>query len=83
MSINYRKEEAISQAVFTNSIMITVVILDIPGAFLHTDLNEKVIMLLCIELAELMVIVDPKFKPANRKKLVYVRILKRNVWVVV
>jgi hypothetical protein len=35
-----------------------VITLDIPGAFLHADLDEEVIMVLRGELAELMVLID-------------------------
>ena len=34
--------------------------LDIPGAYLYTDMDEEVVMLLRGRLAELMVEVDPK-----------------------
>ena len=37
-----------------------VVTLDIPRAYLHTDANEEVVMLLKERLEELMVQVDPK-----------------------
>jgi hypothetical protein len=63
-----RKEDAASPTVMTDSVIITtaieahecrkVITLDIPGAFLHTDLDEEVIMVLRGELAELMVMID-------------------------
>jgi hypothetical protein len=63
-----RKEDAVSPTVMTDSVMITsaieanecrkVITLDIPGAFLHADLDEEVIMVLRGELAELMVLID-------------------------
>jgi hypothetical protein len=36
-----------------------VITLDIPGAFLHADLDEEVIVILQGELSELMVLVNP------------------------
>ena len=63
------KEEAASPTVMTESVVITNAIAakerrhvrcyDVPGAFLHTDTDESVIMVLKGELAELMVAVDP------------------------
>jgi hypothetical protein len=65
-----RKEDAASPTVGTDSVFITgaieahegreVVTVDIPGAFLHTDTDEHIHMLLRGELAELMVRIDPK-----------------------
>jgi hypothetical protein len=64
------KEATTLPTVSTESVMITaaikahelhkVITLDIPGAFLHAELNEDVIMLLNSELAEMMVMVDAK-----------------------
>eukprot|EP00804_Cyclotella_cryptica_P006122 CCRYP_010732-RA/>CCRYP_010732-RA protein AED:0.20 eAED:0.22 QI:0/0/0/1/1/1/2/0/901 len=64
------KELATSPTVLTDSLMITatidavdlrdIVTLDIPGVFLHADLDEDVIMVLRGELAELMAKVKPK-----------------------
>ena len=45
-----------------------VVTLDIPGAYLYTDKNEEVVVLLRGRLAELMVQVDPKL---NQKYACY------------
>ena len=55
---------------------------DIPGTFLHTDLDEEVIMLLRGQLADLMVEVDPElYGPYLRKtkkgeSILYVKMLK-------
>ena len=68
------KEAATSQTVSIESVMIMaaieafallrVITLDIPGAFLNAELDKDIIMLLKGELAELMVIVNPKlFRP--------------------
>jgi hypothetical protein len=64
------KENAASPTVINDSVMITsavdahegrcVVTCDIPQAFLYTDLDEEVIMLLRGQLADLMVQVDPE-----------------------
>ena len=64
------KESAALPTAATESVMITaaieayelrrVIMLDIPGAFLHAELDEDVVMLLKGELAEMMVLVDPK-----------------------
>ena len=64
-----RKEDAASPTVMSDSVMITtaieahegrkVITLDIPGAFLNTEIDEEVIMMLRGELAELMVNIDP------------------------
>jgi hypothetical protein len=59
-----------------------VITLDIPGAFLHADLDEEVIMVLRGELAELMVLVDPELygpyvvETKRGEKLLYVRMCK-------
>ena len=59
-----------------------VVTLDIPGAFLHADLDEEVVMLLRGQLADLMVEVDRElYGPYLRKtkkgeSILYVRMLK-------
>jgi hypothetical protein len=56
--------------------------MDIPGAFLHADLDEEVIMLLRGQLADLMVQVDPElYGPYVRKtkkgeSILYVKMLK-------
>jgi hypothetical protein len=86
------KDAAVSPTVATESVMITaaieayelrrVITLDIPGAFLHAELDEDVIMLLKGELAEMMVMVDPKlYRPyvimtSKGEKLLYVRMKK-------
>jgi hypothetical protein len=64
-----RKEDAASPTIGTDIVFITgsieahegreVVTVDIPGAFLHTDTDEHIHMLLRRELAELMVRIDP------------------------
>jgi hypothetical protein len=64
------KENTASPTVMNDSVMITsaidahenrkVVTCDIPGAFLHADLDEEVVMLLRGQLADLMVMVDPE-----------------------
>jgi hypothetical protein len=56
-----KKEDAASPTVMTDNVMLTslieaheyrkVITLDIPGAFLHTNIDEEVVMLLCGELA--------------------------------
>lgn len=86
------KETTASPTIMTDSVMITstidaherrrVVTLDIPGAFLHADLDEEVVMLLRGQLANLMVQVDPElYGPYLRKtkkgeSILYVRMLK-------
>ena len=86
------KEAAASPTVMNDSVMITsaieaheernVVTLDLPGAFLHTDLDEDVVMLLKDELVELMVKIDPKlYRPyvittSKGTKLLYVKMQK-------
>ena len=87
-----RKEDAASPTVATDSIFITgaidahekrhVASCDLPGAFLHTVTDEKVIMVLRGELCELMVKVDPKLyrkyvtKDRKGKPLLYVQLYK-------
>ena len=66
----YKKEDAASPTVETNSIMITATIdaqekcnvatINIPGAFPHAYNNKETIMLLRGRLAELMIHVDPQ-----------------------
>eukprot|EP00956_Cyclotella_meneghiniana_P002566 scaffold3022_cov42-Cyclotella_meneghiniana.AAC.2 len=86
------KETTASPTVMNDSVMITsavdaheereVVTLDIPGAFLHADLDEEVVMLLRGQLADLMVEVDPElYGPYLRKtkkgeSILYVKMLK-------
>eukprot|EP00804_Cyclotella_cryptica_P031175 CCRYP_011748-RA/>CCRYP_011748-RA protein AED:0.26 eAED:0.26 QI:0/0/0/1/0/0/5/0/530 len=86
------KESAASPTVMNDCVMIqsaigahegrVVVTLDIPGAFLHADLDEEVIMLLRGQLADLMVQVDPDLygpcltKRAKGESILYVRMLK-------
>jgi hypothetical protein len=59
-----------------------VVTIDIPGAFLHADLDEEVVMLLRGQLAELMVQIDPElYGPYLRKtkkgeSILYAKMLK-------
>jgi hypothetical protein len=87
-----KKEDAASPTVMSDSVMITtaieahegrkVITLDIPGAFLNTEIDEEVIMLLRGELAELMVNIDPALygpyviTTKKGEKLLYVRMLK-------
>ena len=64
----YDKSDNLFAAFSTDSIFLTgvvdanekraIAILDIANAFLHTDNDEKIIMLLCGKLAEMMVQVD-------------------------
>jgi hypothetical protein len=86
------KETAVSPTVMNDSVMLTsaidthkgrkVVTCDIPGAFLHTDLDEEVIMLLRGQLADLMVQIDPELygpyliKSKKGESLLYVHMLK-------
>jgi hypothetical protein len=86
------KETTASPTVMNNSVMIQaaidahegrkVVTCDIPGAFLHTDLDEEVVMLLRGQLADLMVQVDPEqYGPYLRKtskgeSILHVKMLK-------
>eukprot|EP00956_Cyclotella_meneghiniana_P009212 scaffold12647_cov40-Cyclotella_meneghiniana.AAC.1 len=85
------KETTASPTVMNDSVMITsaveaheereVVTLDIPGAFLHADLDEEVVMLIRGQLADLMVEVDPElYGPYLRKtkkgeSILYVKML--------
>jgi hypothetical protein len=86
------KENTASPTVMTDSVMITSAIdahegrviktMDIPGAFLHADLDEEVVMLLRGQLADLMVQVDPELygpyvrKTAKGESILYVKMLK-------
>jgi hypothetical protein len=86
------KENTASPTVMTDSVMITSAIdahegrviktMDIPGAFLHADLDEEVVMLLQGQLADLMVQVDPEVygpyvrKTAKGESILYVKMLK-------
>ena len=87
-----KKEDAASPTVMLDSVMITsaidahegrkVVTCDIPGAFLHAELNEEVVMVLRGQLADLMVQVEPELygpyvkKTKKGESLLYVRMLK-------
>ena len=87
-----RKEDAAAPTVMTDAVFITSVIdayerryvatCDLPGAFLHTKTDEKVIMSLRGELADLMVKVDPslyrKFILKDKKgnSILYVQLYK-------
>jgi hypothetical protein len=73
------KETMASPTVMNDRVMITSAIdaheerviktMDIPGAFLHADLDEEVIMLLRGQLADLMVQVDPElYGPYVRRR---------------
>jgi len=59
-----------------------VAIVDIPGAFLHADMDEEVHMLLEGKIAELIVILDPKlyhkyiWENKKGKPMLYVRLKK-------
>jgi hypothetical protein len=70
----YKKEDATSPTVHNESVFITaaidanegrdVMILDIPGAFLHALTKDEIIMLLRGPLAETMVLIDPeRYRP--------------------
>ena len=66
----YKKSDSASPTVHTDAVIITstldahegrdVATADMPGAYLHTDNNQHMVMLLRGKLAELMVQVDPK-----------------------
>jgi hypothetical protein len=86
-----KKEDASSPTVSLEAIMLTMAIeaaegrevacIDIPGAFLHTDIDEDVVMQLRGKLAELMVQVDPKLYRKhivmeNGHKILYVKAQK-------
>ena len=87
-----RKDEATSPTVALESVILTAIIeahenrdvavLDIPNAFIQTDMEgEKVIMKLCGELAELLVTTAPElYHPflhdENGKAVLYVELLK-------
>lgn len=86
---NSEKGAAASPTVMNDSVFITsaidahegrkVVTCDIPGAFLHADLDEEVVMLLRGQLADLMVLIDPElygpylFKNSKGESMLYVR----------
>jgi hypothetical protein len=86
------KETTASPTVMNDSVMIQaaidahegrkVVTCDIPGAFLHADLDEEVVMLLRGQLADLMVQVDPEqygpylTKTSKGESILYVKMLK-------
>ena len=65
-----RKEDAYSPTVANESVLITSVIAanekrfvrcyDVPGAFLHTESDENVLMVLRGELAEMMIHIAPQ-----------------------
>eukprot|EP00804_Cyclotella_cryptica_P003539 CCRYP_002162-RA/>CCRYP_002162-RA protein AED:0.36 eAED:0.36 QI:0/-1/0/1/-1/1/1/0/220 len=87
-----RKEDATSPTVATNSVFLTgavdasqkrdVAYIDLPGAFLHTLTDEKVIMVLRGELCELMCLVEPKLyqkyvcKDKKGQQVLYVELYK-------
>jgi hypothetical protein len=86
------KEATASPTVMNDSVQITsgieahkgrvVVTCDIPGAFLHADLDEEVYMLLRGQLADLMVKIDPELygpyltKSKRGESLLYVKMKK-------
>ena len=86
------KESTASPTVMNDSVQITsaidahegraVVSCDIPGAFLHAELDEEVYMLLRGQLADLMVTVDPELygpyvrKTAKGESIMYVKMKK-------
>ena len=86
------KEDATSPTVAIDSVFITgaidaherrdVAYADLPGAFLHTETDEKVVMMLTGELCELMVKVDPTLyrkyvhKDRRGKPVLYVELFK-------
>eukprot|EP00804_Cyclotella_cryptica_P030821 CCRYP_015076-RE/>CCRYP_015076-RE protein AED:0.49 eAED:0.25 QI:0/-1/0/1/-1/1/1/0/834 len=87
-----RKEDAASPTVATDSVFLTgavdayqrrdVAYIDLPGAFLHTLTDEKVIMVLRRELCELMCLVEPKLyrkyvcKDKRGQPVLYVELYK-------
>eukprot|EP00804_Cyclotella_cryptica_P010775 CCRYP_008726-RB/>CCRYP_008726-RB protein AED:0.29 eAED:0.29 QI:0/-1/0/1/-1/1/1/0/375 len=87
-----KKEDATSPTVATDSVFLTgavdayqrrdVAFIDLPGAFLHTLTDEKIIMVLRGELCELMCMVDPKLyrkyvcKDRRGKPVLYVELYK-------
>eukprot|EP00804_Cyclotella_cryptica_P005114 CCRYP_011528-RA/>CCRYP_011528-RA protein AED:0.11 eAED:0.14 QI:0/-1/0/1/-1/0/1/0/390 len=87
-----RKEDTTSPTVATDSVFLTgavdvyqkrgVSFIDLPGAFLHTLTNEKMIMVLRGELCELMCMIDPKLymkyvcKDRRGKPVLYVELYK-------
>ena len=74
----YNKSDGSLPTVLTDSIFLTgvadshemqaIVILDISNAFLHAENDEKILMLLCGKLAEMVVQVDPAI---NHKYVMY------------
>ena len=89
-----KKEDAASPTASTEALFIcaavtaleerAVAILDLPGAFLHADIDEDVIMSLEGPLAELMVKVDPKLYreyitvTSKNKPILYVKCRRRS-----
>jgi hypothetical protein len=87
-----RKEDAASPTVATDSVFLTgaidayqrrdVAYIDLPGAFLHTLTDEKIIMVLRGELCELMCLVEPKLyrkyvcKDKKGQPVLYVELYK-------
>lgn len=87
-----RKENAASPMVATDSVFLTgavdayegrdVAFCDLPGAFLHTLTDKKVIIILRGELCELMCMVNPKlyrkyvFKDKKGKPVLYIELYK-------
>ena len=87
-----KREDAASPTVALDSILLTsaidahegreVATIDIPGAYLHTDTDEEIVMLLRGKLAELMAQVDPKLyrkyitKDSKGRPILYVRMQK-------
>lgn len=85
------KEETSSPTMRTESLFLTsavnaherrkVITVDVPGAFMHSDIDEEIYVKLEGPMAELLVRVDPdKYGPfiveENGKKTLYVRLLK-------
>ena len=86
------KEDATSPTVITDSIFITgaieahegreVMVMDLPGAFLHADNDEETYMLLKGQLAELMAKIEPSlyrpyiFTNSKGESMLYVRMQK-------
>jgi len=85
------KDETRSPTVYTESVFLTsvidamegrkVVTVDIPGAFMHSDMDEIIHMRLDGPMAELLVKVDkdkyqPFLKTINRKKTLFVKLSK-------
>jgi Reverse transcriptase (RNA-dependent DNA polymerase) len=85
------KEDASSPTVAIESVMLSCVIdaaekrdvatVDIPGAFLHADMEDKVLMKLEGTMAELLVLLDPELykkfvQTRNNKTVLYVELKK-------